>query len=128
MNARIPSKDLSALIQRWIDEARRANWPNEVFMGENALLIAGNQAFLWGLTPAGEILCLDTDSVRPPEPETDARHIDASLASASEHHPELRELIPEKPPAVERCSTCGGTGVSPDGVSICSCGGLRCSV
>lgn len=130
MNLRVPSAELAARIQRWIDEMDPTpslqNWPRVFFKDKNALLLAGNQAFLWALTPSGEMLCLDTDRVsRSTEPETDPRYLYAVIASASERaYPELRELLPEKPSDVKRCPDCVGTGTPPGGSGICSCGGL----
>jgi len=127
----VPSAELSARIQRWIDEIDLTwpdslqNWPHWFFKEKNALLLAGNQAFLWALTPSGEVLCLDMDRASRAAPETDPRYLYAVLASASERaYPELRQLVPDKPPGVRRCPDCGGNGTVPGEAGICFCGGL----
>lgn len=130
MTWRVPSAELAARIQRWIDETDGGlylgNWPRRVFKEKNALLLTGNLAFFWGLTPGGELLRVDTDDVSlATEPETDPRCLYAVLASASEGaYPELRELVPEQPDGVKRCPRCDGTGMPPERSDICLCGGL----
>lgn len=59
-------------------------------------LLHGNQAFLWYLTPEGEVLCLDTDRFgHRMEPETDAEAALEAVREACQHRPELRALLPE---------------------------------
>ena len=121
-----PSVELAAWIRAqidgWQDDGTLGNWPRRLFREQDALLIAGNQAYLWGLTPGGEVLCVDTDDfAQRVEPETDPRFVFVALASAAERFPVLYELLPAQPPVgVQRCLGCVGTN--------CSCGGLGWSV
>ena len=125
----VPSAELATRIQRWIDEMDATdslqNWPRRLFRKENALLVGGTSAFLWGLRPSGEMLRLDTDDVgQRLDPEDDPRYLYAILAQTSRHYPDLRELMPEQPPGVHQCVDCGGSGDPPAGRDVCSCWGL----
>jgi|SRR6478609_7241788 len=54
-------------------------------------------------------------------------HIDANLTlvSAARRFPDLRHLVPSRPPHATTCATCGGSGdpAIPGCDLICSCGG-----
>lgn len=109
------------------------NWPNRVFGEANALLIAANQAYLWGVRPDGQVLRLDTDDLgQRTEPEDDPRYVYAVLQSGARFLPELAELVPLQPEGVSPCRQCGGTGVPKDGGlggrGVCVCGGLGWSI
>jgi len=126
---RVPSTELAARIQCWIDEMDATdslqNWPTEVFRKANALIVGGYAPFLWGVRPSGEMLRLDLDNVgRRLDPEDDPRYRYVVLAHGSRHYPDLRALLPERPPGVHQCPDCGGSGDPPAGSHACSCLGI----
>jgi hypothetical protein len=80
--------------------------------------VGGGLAF----TADGRVLSLDwqTGQVKPTNDES---AITRAAVAASEKYPELRELLPDKPPTATTCCICKGTGkvvLTPD--VTCGCG------
>jgi len=88
----------------------------------------------WGgcyaINRAGEIVSFSWDDHRNVTVEDDARIKNIALAQGSIVYPELKSLIPERPPEAKTCETCNGTGIPPHGDKVpglvCYCGGLGC--
>lgn len=88
-----PDAQLQALIRQWCAERPDQGWPQQ----PELYLLHGNQAYLWYLSPEGEVFSLDTDRFRQElEPETDAQAALEAVRQASRQRPELRALLPEQ--------------------------------
>lgn len=127
-NLGAPSADLQALIREWIAAAEVGDplkdSPTRLMKERGALLLHGDQAFLWFLEPEGQVLVLDQDDLRQRlEPETSLAAAMNAVAQAARRRPELRELLPERPPDARACERCGGTG-APGEWGPCACAGL----
>lgn len=95
-----PDQQLRQLIRQWCREAEDdgtpGTWPTRLMREHEVYLLHGNQAYLWYLTPEGEVLSLDTDRFgHRLEPETDTRAALEAVRQATERRPELRALLPE---------------------------------
>lgn len=128
MELRPPSTRLSALIRAWIEASvpgqEPGAWPQRLAKQRGLLLLHGSAAYLWFLDPAGRVLALDTDDVaRRLEPESNGEWAVNALAQAARHHPELRELLPERPAGARACEACQGSG-QPLAWGPCRCAGL----
>ncbi|HEX2076166.1 MAG TPA: hypothetical protein VHG08_00605 [Longimicrobium sp.] len=120
MRSRTPSAELSAHIQRQIDDLGPAPgeewhpgaWPTRVCKEElGALPIWADIIVTWALRPDGTVLRMDRDSLfHPTEPETDPLALYAALEQAARLDPELAVLVPDPPAGTRRCTTCGGVG------------------
>ena len=98
---RKPDAHLQDLIRQWCREAQDdgslGNWPTRLMRERQILLLHGNQAFLWYLTPEGEVLSLDTDRFgNRLEPETDEKAALEAVREAILKHPELKALLSEQ--------------------------------
>lgn len=123
-----PSPQLQAQIQHWIDEFEPSDelgaWPQRVMQERDILLLHGNQAYLWYLTPGGIVFCLDPDTfARRMEVEPDPASAINAVAQAARRRPELREMLPPRPPEAVDCRYCHGTG-DEDQFGKCACAGL----
>lgn len=125
---RSPSPELSAKIRQWAAEwendHRLGSWPHRLGRERGVYLLHGNSAYLWYLTPEGQVLTLDTDRFghRLEVEELPQAALNA-VAQASHNHPELRELLPLRPEGARDCPDCRGTGQETSWGS-CSCHGL----
>jgi hypothetical protein len=122
---------LAQAIQRRIDEMeadRTAGSGLHLCTHElNALPTLGNQIYVWALRADGMVLCMDHEAFLHPVDEVyDPRTVHAVLADAARRYPELRELVPARPPpGVLPCEACGTTGWIEETKSGCSaCEGL----
>jgi hypothetical protein len=61
------------------------------------------------LTPAGEVFHYEPE--RGIAKQADERWRTLALVKAALKHPELRALMPERPPTAMMCNACHGTGV-----------------
>lgn len=92
---RKPDLALQAQIRRWCSEAEPTDWPQRLMIERGVYLLHGNQAFLWYLSPEGEVFCLDTDRfAQQLEPETDLEAALEAVRQASQNRPELKALLP----------------------------------
>lgn len=88
---RKPDLQLQALIRQWCSESQEQGWPQQ----PGLYLLHGNQAFLWYLSPEGEVFSVDTDRFRQDcEPETDFQAVLEAVRQASQKRPELKALLP----------------------------------
>lgn len=97
---RTPDPQLQKLIRQWCveayDDGSLGNWPIRLMRERQVYLLYGNQAYLWYLTPEGQVLSLDTDRFgHQMEPETDSRAALEAVLQACQQRPELRALLPE---------------------------------
>jgi glycolate oxidase FAD binding subunit len=75
----------------------------------NALPISIGFTGALGFTPDGVALFFDWESEQV-RPETEARWIIMAAVSAAERYPELRGILPVRPPTAKTCTQCSGTG------------------
>jgi hypothetical protein len=83
----------------------------------------------WAIRPDGSIVVFSHGSEDPHLcEENNARMINVALFQGSITYPEIKTLIPSRPPDAEDCPYCGGEGTDPDKLEqhniICYCGGL----
>jgi hypothetical protein len=131
-----PPADLRPLFKAWIaallDDPARADYHEAVARtGLLPLLLYGDSCF--ALCPDGEIVILDC---RPPHRFVrleDERKRNITVAVGVERYPELRPLLPARPPDARACPYCRGSGeidapgIRPEiaaKVLRCYCGGL----
>jgi len=128
MNPLKPSPELAARIQRWIDDLDPGpgGWPSRLLKERhNAFPLHGNRIYLWGIRPDGTVVCLDHEAAsRWTEPETDPFLLFAVLTQGAKRHPDLRELVPPRPPRARPCSGCDGTGWEETQGSCMGCNGM----
>lgn len=61
----------------------------------------------------GEVISFLWENDRDIRQENDARIRNIALFQGSKKYPELRALIPPRPPEATTCSQCNGTGIEP---------------
>lgn len=116
---------IRALIDAWPVDDSLGNWPRRLMKERGVLLLHGNQAYLWYLAPEGTVYSLDTDRYGQPfDIETDAEAAVNAVAQAARLHPELTEMLPERPPEARDCPSCHGTGGEWHCWPACRCCGL----
>ena len=128
MVLRPPSPALQQRIRQWVgewhDDLQLGSWPGRLQKERGVLLLHGNSAFLWYLTPQGQVLVLDTDRFgHPMDPEVNLRAALNAVAQASRQRVELRELLPPRPDGARTCDGCRGLGEE-GRWGACKCHGL----
>jgi hypothetical protein len=83
----------------------------------------------WAIKPGGQVVVFSHDQDDPElRIEEDARLVNVALFQGSITYPELRELVPERPPEAEDCPFCTAKGIEPNALGekeiVCYCGGL----
>ena len=82
----------------------------------------------WGLRPDGSILLIPTEDEGEARPENDGRMRRVAIFRGAKKYPELKPLVPARPPDAPDCPHCEGhgridlPGLEPDTI-ICFCGG-----
>ena len=61
------------------------------------------------ISPDGVVLSCDSNSEQV-TPETDEKWRVIAAVSAVQKYPDLREMLPDKPPTAKSCSMCSGAG------------------
>ena len=90
----------------------------------NALPVYFDFSGALGFTPDGTVLHHDLES-RQTTAMTDERWIVIAAVSAAEKYPDLREMLPDKPPTAKTCTLCSGTGRQLEIKAFCgNCAGL----
>jgi hypothetical protein len=81
---------------------------DRILLDANALPIYRGWVATIGIRPDGEVVQYNHEDARwePVEPNWRL----ASLVVGSTVYPELRELLPVRPPGIPNCHECGGTG------------------
>jgi hypothetical protein len=89
----------------------------------------------WGgcyaIRPDGEIVVFLYETPEVCSVEEDPRIRNMAIYQGSLRYPELKELVPLRPPTARDCPTCEGTGIHPISLQIerdnilCYCGGLE---
>ena len=97
-----PSPQLQQQIRVWIEESvvddALGSWPRRLMKERGLLLLHGNQAFLWYLSPEGQVFVLDTDRFgHRMEAETNLSAALNAVAQAVPQYPELAEMLPARP-------------------------------
>jgi hypothetical protein len=98
----------------------------------HALPILFDWSGCMAIRPNGEIIWIDYDEPHQVLPVEDERVQNIGLFQGSRRDPDLRFLIPVRPPHARECPDCKGTGrfTFPEGHEhlaekvVCSCGGL----
>lgn len=112
MNPRLTA-EAQAFIQRQLDAMQPddslGDWVRRRCKAElRAWPIDSNLVYLWALRPDGTLLCMDHEALGgPTEEEQDPRRAAVVLTRAARSHPELRCLVPDRPPAARTCPRCG---------------------
>jgi hypothetical protein len=75
----------------------------------NALPVYSDLSGTLTISPEGTVLYYNSESGEI-EPITDDTWTIVAAVSAAEKYPDLRALLPEKPPTAKTCSLCSGTG------------------
>jgi hypothetical protein len=123
---RKPSAALSAKIKEWISAGAPASFPAKTVHEHGYLFLHADLAlYAYGLTPEGAVVYLDMDRfVHEFDPVNVVfpTGINA-VAQAARARPELRELLPERPPSARDCPECKGTG-DVNEWGACRCAGL----
>jgi hypothetical protein len=118
------SASLQALLR---GDVACTEYEREVARETNALPVYMGMGGALGLTPDGTVLLYDSESGQV-RPEIDEMWIMLAAVSATEKHPELREILPVRPPTATTCLDCSGTGrqaLTPNFTPICGkCFGL----
>lgn len=110
----VPSPELAARIQAWIDELPTEGPTNDLNVLSRdlgALPLRSTWNYLWALRPDGTVLWIVfLAHGQPANPETDpvARYV--ALERGSRKYPELAVLVPPRPEGLTSCDLCGGTG------------------
>jgi hypothetical protein len=114
------SAKLDALLRTGSDEERT----RKVARATNALPVYFDLGGALAFTPGGALLGYDWESEQV-APEKDARWLVIAAVSAAGKYPDLREMLPQRPPTAKACSLCSGTGrVFPVKAFCGSCCGL----
>jgi hypothetical protein len=122
--------DGPATEQRW----RRGAADARQRAAEGTLLLVRDWTADIVLSPAGEVLVIDTEFGEPTRPATAAEQR-ISLFRGIRHYPELVSFLPARPPEAVSCESCQGTGVLAAAITnpslrevVCACGGAGWSV
>ena len=122
--------ELSELISKWIEEARRDD-PASLTADGDALLIYRDMGGTCFLRPDGTVLTEEHDSDEGPRVEANEGWRCAALVAGSRTRPELARLLPQRPPDGRACPDCSGRGEIAIGTGRVGCGsccglGWRC--
>jgi hypothetical protein len=119
---------VSSFVAEKLDALRRAEHlgplvdEGEVARTMNALPVYLDMGGALGFTPDGAVLLYDWQSEQV-APEHDEGWMIVAAVAAAEKYPELRAILPVKPPTATTCSHCSGRGkVSVTGSTTLSCG------
>ena len=130
------AKEISSLIRRRINEFASEVSPDPqnlraVAAGGEALPLVCDFGGCLAIRPDGEIVSFTWDKMGDPRVETDARIRNLALFQGGKKYPELRTLIPARPPQARECPDCEGTGITTiagevelENNVVCYCGGL----
>jgi hypothetical protein len=105
-NDELPSSvraKLDALLRSGSDEERK------VARATNALPVYFDLGGALAFTPGGVLLRYNWEAEQA-APEKDDRWLILAAVSAAEKYPDLRKMLPERPPTAKACSLCSGTG------------------
>ncbi len=119
------SKRLAALLAS--EPSGAASEQSSIARRMQALPVYTDMGGALGFTKDGIVLSFDWQSEQV-TPESDDRWIIVAAVAAAEHYPELRSLLPDRPPTATTCSYCSGRGkvaVTPESKIGCGkCWGL----
>jgi hypothetical protein len=119
---------IEALVDRWIAAPAHLDLVEAVRMS-GALPVYVDMSGALFLRPDCEILCLpDGDSIEAIAVERDPGWRLTAVVVAAEKYPELKPLLPARPPGTGECKWCGGRGRIRIGESDCRRGPIcgRC--
>jgi hypothetical protein len=104
------SSFINASLQAWLrGDVACTDDEGEVARAANALLVYRDMGGGLGFTPDGTVLFYDFESGQV-RPVIDEKWIVIAAVSATEKYPELREILPVRPPTATRCVVCSGVG------------------
>jgi hypothetical protein len=122
-----------ARIKEYVDTAPAPFNHQQLVEALNVLPLSCDWAGCHALRPDGEIIVFLTDDPQNWRVEEDARLRNMALYQGSLKYPELKELVPTRPPNARVCPSCNGTGTHPivwqmkpelRSAIVCYCGGL----
>jgi hypothetical protein len=102
---------IQALVDRWL-ASPSSNAPDlvDAVHASGALPVYVGMGGTLFLRPDGEILILEGGSNHDPQVETDLSWRITAVVVGVEKYPELRPLLPARPPGTEDCEACHGRG------------------
>jgi hypothetical protein len=101
---------IRSLVERWLASPDRTDLTGAVRVS-GALPVYSDMGGTLLLRPDGEILFLDNESEDDePQIETDFGWRTTAVVVGVEKYPELRPLLPIRPPGTEDCEACAGHG------------------
>ena len=93
-------------VEQWLRAARPTS---EVAARFNALPLYEDIGGVLALCSDGTMMQVAPDADTA-QPVTDERWITVALVAGAERYPDLRELLPQRPPNAQPCAVCRGTG------------------
>jgi hypothetical protein len=99
---------IQSLVQKWLASPTHRELM-EVVQTSGALPVYEGMGGTLLLRPDGEILVLTDDSIEP-EVESDPVWRLIAVVVGAEKYPDLRSLLPVRPPGTPDCDFCGGCG------------------
>src|SRR4051812_45540589 len=129
----IPSAELQARIDSMIRDYGGVASEEPVYLKDLAgryhvLPILIDWTAFWGLRPDGSIFLIPTEDDGEAQAEGDGRIRRIAIFRGAKKYPELKPLVPVRPPDATDCPHCEGhgridiPGVEPDTI-VCFCGG-----
>jgi hypothetical protein len=119
---------LEAMMRRRASVA--ADWPGRADVAERAarhgfVPLYADLGGVVGVRPDGTFVGLGDDPDAAPAEMTSVRWRDLAVLIGAKRYPELRALIPPRPPDAVTCANCAGSGVIAELPTVtCACGGL----
>jgi hypothetical protein len=101
---------IQSLVDRWLDSPPKDPGLVEAVRSNGALPVYADIGGTLLLRPDGEILALDHGSRTAPQIEADPGWRITAVVVGAEKYPELRRLLPVRPPGTENCQWCEGRG------------------
>jgi hypothetical protein len=133
MSEQIPitiSEIISEKIKQYIESTDNPEYLRVLVADLCTLPLLLDMGGCYGIRPNGDIICFSYDNEFESYIETDQRIHNIALYQGIIKYPELKELLPVRPPNAKQCEYCKGSGLSEpknDPVYksiICYCGGL----
>jgi hypothetical protein len=124
------SQQIVARIKAYVDTTIEPFNHQRIVDALGVLPLCCDWAGCHAIRPDGEIIVFLTDHPDEWRIEDDPRLRNTAIYQGSLKYPELKELIPIRPPDAQVCSNCQGTGTDPMALQlksdhiICFCGGL----
>lgn len=120
---------VARLRQRWLATASPQDIHRPYVETQNVLPLASDLGGFYGVTTSGDFLEFQWDRDERGRLVTDERAVHSAWFQAAKKYPELAAFLPNRPPLVQDCEMCAGTGTPAElpehlaDVIVCYCGG-----